>query len=128
MSITLVTNNVAKRGFVVNGNSADLSGCETLVTGVSGKSIYVERVAVSFGAAITVTIGSGETTPTTTTTTCAPGRWDVTTILVGPLYGAANTTVELTFTRPIKVAAATDLTVDASGAGDVTIIVQGFIE
>jgi len=128
MSITLVSNNVASRGFVVNGNTADLSGCETLVSGVSGKSIYVERIAVSFGAAITVTIGEGEQTPTTTTTTCAPDRWDVSTVLIGPLYGAANSTVELVFTRPIKLTAATDLTADASGAGNVTIIVQGYIE
>lgn len=128
MSITLVSNNVAKSGFVVNGNTADLSGCETIVSGVTGKSIYIERIAVSFGAAITVTIGAGELTPTTTTTTVAPGRWDVSTVLVGPLYGAENTTVELVFTRPIKLAAATDLTADASGAGNVTIVVQGFIE
>ncbi len=128
MSITLVSNTVAKRGFVVNGNTTDLSGCETLVSGVTGKSIYVERVAVSFGAAITVTIGAGEQTPTTTTTTCDPERWDVATTVIGPLYGAANTTIELTFARPIKLAAATDLTADASGSGNVTVVVQGYIE
>jgi hypothetical protein len=116
MAITLVTNDVDRVGFVCNGNSADLSGCETLVAAVAGKSIYLERIAVSFGAAISVTIGAGETTGA------------VTTVLVGPLYGAANTTVELTFTRPIKVTAATALVADSSGAGNITVLVQGFIK
>jgi len=122
-----VSNSVSSRGFVVNGNTSDLSSCETLVSGVTGKSIYIERVAVSFGAAISVTIGEGEqAATTTTTTTVAPG--DVSTVLIGPLYGAENSTVELVFTRPIKLTAATDLTADASGAGNVTVIVQGYIE
>jgi len=116
MAITLVTNNVAERGFVANGNSADLSGCETLVAAVAGQSIYIERIAVSFGAAITVTIGEGESSD------------GVDTVLIGPLYGAANSSLELVFTRPIKVTAATALTADASGAGNVTVIVQGYIE
>jgi hypothetical protein len=116
MAITLVTNDVDRCGFFSNGNSADLSGCETLVAAVAGKSIYVERVAVSFGAAISVTLGAGETTGA------------VTTVLVGPLYGAANTTVELVFTRPIKLAAATALVADSSGAGNVTITCQGYVK
>lgn len=115
MAITLVSNNVAKTGFSINGNSADLSGCETLVAAVAGKSIYVEKVAVSFGAALNVTIGEGETTGA------------VTTARIGPLYGAANTTVELNFKRPIKLTAATAFTADASGSGNVTIVAEGFI-
>lgn len=116
MAITLVSNAVYNHGFLVNGNSADLSGCEQLVAAVGGKSIYVERLVVSFGAAVTVTLGAGKTDTA------------VTTVLVGPLYGAANTTIELTFTRPIKLAAATALTADSSGAGDVTILAQGYIK
>ena len=116
MAITLVSNSVDSLGFSVNGNSADLSGCEELVGAVTGKSIYVERLAVSFGAAINVTLGAGET------------GGAVTTVLAGPIYGAANTTVELTFTRPLKLAAATALVVDASGAGNVTILAQGYVK
>lgn len=115
MAITLVSNGVSTSGFSVNGNSADLSGCETLVAAVTGKSIYIDRLAISFGAAISVTIGAGETTGA------------VTTVLAGPIYGAANSTVELNFKRPIKLAAATALTADASGAGNVTIVAEGFI-
>ena len=116
MAITLVTNNVSERGFVANGNSADLSGCETLVAAVTGKSIYVERVAVSFGAAITVTLGEDESSS------------GVDTVRIGPIYGAANTTVPLVFSRPIKLTTATALTADGSGAGNVTIVVQGYIK
>ena len=115
MAITLVSNTVERHGFLVNGTTADLSGCELLVAAVTGKSIVLERVAVSFGAAITVTIGAGET------------GGAVTTVLVGPIFGAANTTVELVFTRPIVLAAATALTADASAAGNVTVIAQGFL-
>jgi hypothetical protein len=116
MAITLVTNDVDPWGFVANGNSADLSGCETLVSGVTGKRIHVERLVISFGAAINVTIGAGET------------GGAVTTVLIGPIYGAANSTVNIVFTRPIALAASTALTADASGGGEVTIIVQGYIE
>lgn len=116
MAITLVSNAVDNHGYLVNGNSADLSGCEQLVAAVAGKSIYVERLVLSFGAAVTVTVGAGE------------NAGSVTTVLVGPLYGAANTTAELTFTRPIKLAAATALVADSSGAGAVTILAQGYIK
>ena len=116
MAITLVSNSVDRHGFLVNGTTADLSGCEQLVAAVTGKKICVERLVVSFGAAITVTVGAGETAGA------------VTTVLIGPLYGAANTTVELTFTRPIVLAAATALVADASGAGAVTISAQGYIK
>lgn len=115
MAITLVSNNVFKSGFSVNGNSADLSGCEELVAAVTGESIFLNSVSVSFGAAINVTIGAGETTGA------------VTTVLIGPIYGAANSTVTFKFDRPIELAAATALTVDASGAGNVTVIAEGFI-
>lgn len=115
MAITLASNNVANSGFIANGNSSDLSGCETLVAAVTGKSIYVERIAVSFGAAINVSLGEDESSS------------GVDTVLIGPIYGAANSSIELTFQRPLKLAAATALTVDASGAGAATVIVQGYI-
>jgi hypothetical protein len=116
MAITLVESSVKGRGFVANGTSADFSGCEALKAAVAGKSIYVERIYINSGAAINLTIGEGETTGA------------VTTVIAGPLYMAANTSLELVFTRPIKLTAATALTIDASGAGNATVIVQGFVE
>ena len=116
MAITLANSNVENAGFIANGNSADLSGCETLKAAVSGKSIYLERLIINSASAINITVGAGETTGA------------VTTVLVGPIYFAANTYIELVFTRPLKLAANTALTVDASGAGNVTLIAQGFIK
>lgn len=116
MAITLVTNSVKNYGFVANGTSADLSGTETLVAAVAGKSIYVERLVINFGAAVNVTIGAGETTGA------------VTDVVIGPVYGAANSTVDMKFDRPVMLAAATALVADASGSGNVTIVVQGHVE
>jgi len=116
MAITLVTSNVEKVGFVANGNSADFSGTEELVAAVTGISIHVERLAISSNAAITLTLGAGET------------GGAVTTVVIGPVYAAANSFQELAFTRPIKLAAATALVVDASGAGAATVVVQGYIK
>ena len=115
MAITLVTNNVENVGFVANGNSADFSGTEELVAAVTGQNIHVERLAISSNTAITLTLGAGET------------GGAVTAVVVGPLYMAANSSLELTFSRPIKLAAATALVVDASGAGAATVVVQGYI-
>jgi len=117
MAVTKVSNTVDRVGFCVNFNSADLSGCEELIAAVSGKSIYVERLELSFGAAINVTLGAGET------------GGAVTTILIGPIYGAANGFIPLNFEkRPIKATTATSLTIDASGAGNITGIVSGYIK
>ena len=116
MAISLTNDNVDGVGFIANGNSADLSGCETLKAAVTGKSIYVERIYISASGAINYTIGAGETGGAVTTT------------LLGPIYCAANSNTEMVFTRPIKLVAATALTIDASGAGATTVIVQGYIK
>ena len=63
MAITLKTNDVDGAGFVANGNSADFSGCETLVAAVSGKSIYVERIIISSNTAITYRSHKGGLSP-----------------------------------------------------------------
>ena len=116
MAITLTNSNVEKAGFIVNGNSADLSGCEELKAAVTGKSIYLERLVINSAAAINITIGAGETSGA------------VTTVLIGPIYFATNTNIEFVFTRLLKLVAATALVVDASGAGNVTLVAQGFIK
>jgi hypothetical protein len=116
MAITLKTNKVGNFGFIANGNSADLSGCETLAAAVTGKSIVIERLTITSGAAINVSVGEGETGGAITTT------------LLGPFYMAANSRIDMPFPRGVKLTAATALTADASGAGNVTIIAQGRIE
>jgi len=116
MAITLDTSGADRAGFVANGYSADWSGCEQLVAAVTGKSIYVEKIYISSGAAITLTIGAGET------------GGAVTNEVIGPVYMAANSQAAFEFSRPLKIAAATALVADGSGAGAATIVVQGFIK
>jgi hypothetical protein len=118
MAITLDEANVDGYGFVANGYSADWSSCETIKAAVAGKSIYLTHLTVSCVAAITITVGEGETANA------------VTTELVGPLQFAATSgsPVTIPFTRPLKLTAATALTADASGAGAATIVAQGFVK
>jgi len=122
-AVTLKKLQTDRTGFVVNGNSADLSGCETLRAGVTGKKIYLERIVISNGAtAQTVTVGFGETSS------------DVTTTAAGPIYLGANSQATIVYTRPVTIPDATTaitgvaLTADANSAGAVTINVQGYIK
>jgi len=104
--------------FIVNATSADASGCEELKAApATGKSIYVKYLTINSGAAITITIGEGETTP-----------GSVDTALIGPVSFAANTSMQWDFYPAMKLTSATSLTVDASGAGDVCIFVTGYVE
>ncbi len=119
MAITLTTPQPAGSGFAVNGTSADLSACEILIAApATGVSIYLERVSISCAADIDVTIGEGETTG------------DVTTEILGPVTfkAAGGNAFVHVFRQPIKLTAATALTCDASGAGQTTILVEGYIE
>ena len=117
MAITLKEHDVDGVGFVANGYSADFSGCESLKAAVTGKSIYVEKVIVNSLTAINYTIGAGET------------GGAVTAVVLGPIHCAANSTHEIDVSaRPIKLAAATALTIDASGGGAATVVVQGYVK
>lgn len=120
MSITATSSNPGKAGFIVNATSADASGCEQIIAAPdAGTSIYIDQLTINNGAdAISITIGAGETSPA------------VTAIILGPVAMAANTTAYFDFRGigGIKLAAATALTLDASGSGAVCIVVQGRIE
>jgi len=116
VAITAVSNQAFPKGFVANGNSGDASGCETLLAAPgTGLSIYLESVTISCGSAISVTIGTG----------AAAGA--VETVLIGPVYLAANSTVNIPLTKPIQCAANKALSVDASGAGNVTVVATGYV-
>ena len=118
MAITLDESNVDGYGFVANGYSADWSSCEIIKAAVAGKSIYLTAITISCVAAITVTIGAGET------------GGAVTNEVLGPFHFAATSggPISMVFPKPLKLDAATALTADASGAGAVTIIAQGFVK
>ena len=119
MAITKNNLTPATKGFAVNASSADLSGCEELKAAPgAGVSIYIAQVEISCVAAITVTIGEGET------------GGAVTTVLWGPFNFAATSgsPVNIALNPAIKLAANKSLTIDASGAGAVQTFVQGYIE
>lgn len=102
--------------WALNGTSADASGCEQLKAApATGLSLHITSLIISSAAAITITIGEGETTP---------GTPDA--VILGPIAFAANQTLPWKFDKPITLTAATNLVVDASGAGAVTVFVEGY--
>lgn len=117
MAIT-VTSPTTKVGWIKNATSADASGCEEIIAApAAGLAIKIRHLTINNGAnAISITIGGGET------------GGAVTTALLGPMAFAANSSMQWTFNPPMEVAAATSLTVDASGAGAICIFGQGVIE
>jgi hypothetical protein len=102
--------------FQINATTADGSGCEEIVAAPgAGYALVVEYLMVHIGAAISVTIGSGET-----------GPGSVEGDKLGPLGGAAGTYFLDFRDHPIELTTNKSLTFDASGAGTVCIYAEGF--
>lgn len=99
----------------VNGSSADASSCEELVAAPgAGYALVVERLVIALGAAITATIGAGESSD------------NVEEALIGPIGGAAGT-YPLDFREyPIVLKVNKSLTVDTSGSGQVCVYAEGY--
>ena len=121
MAITLTTPDCGPGsfdGFIVNGVSADASGCEELKAApAAGSSILVSHLTINNGGnALSHTIGAGETGSA------------VTAALIGAVAMAANTSLQLDFYPPMRLPAATSLVIDSSGAGAVCVVVQGRVE
>jgi hypothetical protein len=118
MAITVTNPTPGKFGFFVNGVSADASACEELKAApAAGLSIIIDHLTINSDAAITITIGEGETAGA------------VTTALIGPVSFAANQSMQWDFRNGgMVLTVATSLTVDSSGAGNICIFVQGRIE
>jgi len=118
MAISVTNPSPRKFGFILNATSADASGCEELKAApAAGTSIIVDHITINSGAAITITIGEGETAGA------------VTTALLGPIAFAANQSMQWDFyPHGMKLTAAMSLTVDASGAGAICIFVTGRVE
>jgi hypothetical protein len=124
MAIAVSNLTPGRLGFILNATSADASGCEELKAApAAGTSIIVDHLTINNGAStLSITIGQGET------------GGAVTTALIGPVAMAANTSLQFDFTDPhftgqggMVLAAATSLTVDASGAGAICIFARGRI-
>jgi len=118
MAITVTTPTPGKFGFFANGVSADASGVEELVAAVAGKSIYLDHLTVSSDAAISISIGEGETVPGT-----------IDTVHLGPIPFAVNQQMQWNFLNGgMRLTAATSLVVEASGAGNICVFASGRIE
>ena len=118
MAIVVTTPAAGTFGFFLNGVSADASACEELKAApATGLSIYLDHLTVSSDSAITVTIGAGET------------GGAVTVALLGPIPFAINQQMQWTFLNGgLKLTAATSLTVDSSGAGNLNIFASGRVQ
>lgn len=117
MAIVLTALQPSTYGWATNGQSLDLSGGETVLSAPgTGKSLRLKQVVISSAAALNVTLGAG----------LAAGA--VVTPILGPVYLAANSSVTFEFETPVRLADNTALTVDASGAGAVSLFVSGTTE
>ena len=121
MVVALATLNTARRGFVNNATSADASGGETIVAAVVGKSHYITSITIACIVDITVTIQDNTGTPI---------------VILGPVPFADLTATSsvgsspftIVYPNPVKVAAGKLVEVDASGAGAVCVVIQGYTE
>ncbi|MGA2332590.1 MAG: hypothetical protein ABSG75_12595 [Syntrophales bacterium] len=118
MAITVTSPQPGNFGFLINGVSADASGCEELkaAPGV-GMLLIVDHITINNGAnALSITIGQGV------------NAGAVETALIGPIAMAANTSLQFWFPHGMILSANKSLTVDASGAGPICIFARGRIQ
>jgi len=110
---------MAGNGFILNGISADASGCEELKAApAAGMSIILDHLTINSTSAILITIGEGETTP---------GAVD--TALIGPIAFAAVSSLQWDFgPGGMKLTAAKSLVIDTSGPGALCVFVVGRVE
>ena len=121
--MAITDNSIVVEKLPLNGNvwaisaySADLSGTESLKAAVTNKSHYITKIVINCSSAITVSIGGGETTGALTAT------------YLGPIiFSAFASTFTFDFgdDKGMKLLPSTALTIDASGAGAVSIYIEG---
>ena len=104
------------QSWAINAVIAAGAGCEELLAAPTAGAHYLESVTLACDAAITVTLGAGETAGA------------VTTILMGPIpFAATNgSPVEVELVEPVKLTDTSSFTLDASGAGDIWVQAGGF--
>ena len=111
--------------FIVNAYSADLSGTEEIKAAPSAGQIVIDKISVICAVKdITVTIGAGETGGAVTAVLWGPLSFVVEETAAGYIPGRQYTWEPA---HQIFLPATTALTVDASGAGDVLIMVEGLV-
>jgi len=86
MAIVVTSPAPVKSGFIKNATSADASATEEIIAAPgAGISHHIEYLVISSDAAISITIGEGETASA------------VTTALIGPVTFAAGQTIAFPF-------------------------------
>ncbi len=118
---TNVALNVKGQGFCHNFSGTDVSTGETIVAAVSGKSHYVRSITLWCLVAITAWIQDNTGTPV---------------VILGPVSfvdltatsSVSTSPVTVNFNPPVKVTAGKLIEIDASGAGIVAGVIQGFTE
>ena len=103
-------------GFLINGVSADITACETLVAGVAGKKIKIRHLTINSTDALSIWIGEG----------AAAGTIDNN--LIGPVSFGALQTLQWDFNPLLELTTAYYLLCDAGAAGNVCIFAQGVIQ
>lgn len=112
--MALETLQPAGRGFINNATFADASGGETIVAAVTDKSHFIRSITIACISAITVTIQDNTGTPV---------------VILGPVpFAATSAPITVVFPDPVKVASGKLVEVDASGAGAVNVVIQGYTE
>ncbi len=112
MAITVTTLRAVGNSWAVHGYSADAQGNEILKAAETGKSHWIKKFAIHSITAVTVQINADAT------------------VLLGPFnfLTTVSTPFVYEFAEPIQVTAGAGIKVDASGAGAVNVIVEGFTD
>ncbi len=119
MAITVNTLAVGHYGFMLNADSADISGVEVLLAAQgAGTRIRVDFLRINSTGNISITLGEGET---------VPGALDAD--LIGPTLYAAGQTLDwdLRGRGGMPITDNTLLAILGSGAGQVSIFAHGRI-
>ncbi len=105
-----------KNRFSINATSTDAQGTEIIKAAPgTGISIYLTKITISCATAITVTVGEDEAASA------------VVTPIVGPVpFGTGGGQQVFDFGHPIKMTANKLLAFDASGAGAIQILAEGY--
>lgn len=93
--------------------SANASSATAVKAKTADKKIYVTDLIISSGAALTVQLQDDTA--------------DTPVVLMEQIYMAANSSFSISFSTPLEVDTNKDLDVIASGAGNISVTVTGYI-
>jgi len=130
MSINVVTATVPRKHhggkvyFCKHFDSADLSGCEQIMAMPSGANhIYLKKLVIASTVSLTVTLGDGETSGSLTTDVLGPITLNRD-IGTPDAHVAPATIFHHEFLNELDFS--TDVSIDASDAGTVWGLIEGF--